>query len=136
MNNKFKMILDIIMTVLFISLMKISFTGLELHKIIGLGIFVLFLAHNLLNYKWIAGISKNILAGKVKGKSKFMFILNITLLFITGFIVISGIVISRNSTEVWSNLHHFAAYSGLILISVHIGLHWQMILNFSHILCY
>lgn len=138
MNNKIKMALDVVMTVLFICLMKISFTGVALHEIIGISIFVFFIIHQLLNYKWIASMCNNIFAGKVKGKAKFMFVLNAVLFILTSFTVISGILISQslfpevstNNTAIWSELHHFAAYSSLILLSVHIGLHWSMIMNF------
>ena len=131
MNNKIKMILDVIMTILFLSLMKVSFTGLTLHKIIGLGIFTLFVTHMILNHKWISSMIKNINAGKVKGKTIFMFILNVALFFLTAFTVISGICISlSSSTAVFSQLHHFVAYTSLILISIHLGLHWNLIMNF------
>ena len=138
MNNKIKMALDVVMTVLFICLMKISFTGVALHEIIGISIFAFFIIHQLLNYKWIAAMCNNILIGKIKGKAKFMFVLNTILLFLTGFTVITGILISQSlftaistsNNTVWSELHHFAAYSSFILISLHVGLHWNMIMGF------
>ena len=53
------------------------------------------------------------------------------------FIIISGVLISEslftmfnsNNKELWSSLHHFSSYVSLILISVHIGLHGELILN-------
>lgn len=138
MNNKIKMALDVIMTVIFICLIKLSFTGITVHEILGIGILVLFIIHNILNYKWIAAVYTNFFTDKVKGKAKFMFVLNVLLFVFTSFTVISGILISQSlfpeislsDTSVWSPLHHFAAYSSLVLISVHLGLHWSMIINF------
>lgn len=138
MNNKIKMALDVIMTVIFICLIKLSFTGVTVHEILGIGILVLFIIHNILNYKWIAAVCTNFFTDKVKGKAKFMFVLNVLLFVFTSFTVISGILISQSlfpeislsDTSVWSPLHHFAAYSSLVLISVHLGLHWSMIINF------
>ena len=132
-----KITLDVMMTILFLLLMKISFVGIALHELIGIGLFFLFAIHKLLNYRWIAGICKGIVSGKASGKARFMFGLDIVILLFVTFNVISGILISQtvltsieaSDIALWSDLHHFTAYSSLVLLSVHIGLHWQMLMH-------
>ncbi len=135
--NKLKVPLDILMTILFFLLMKVSFVGIALHELIGISIFFLFIVHKMLNYKWIVGVCKNITNIKVARKTKFMFVFDCLLLVLVSFNVISGILISQtiltkiivNDISFWSDLHHFFAYSSLVLLSVHIGLHWQALMN-------
>lgn len=133
----FKIILDIIMTVLLLLLMKISFIGIHAHELIGMGLFLLFAVHKLLNGKWIVAITKSIKKGACKPKLRLMFSLDLVLFAFITFVVVSGILISQtiftgitvNDIMLWSNLHHFTAYCSLMLISVHIGFHWQALIN-------
>ena len=133
----FKIALDIVMTILFLLLMKVSFVGIALHELIGIGIFFLFAAHKLLNYKWVTGVCKGIAKGKSTSKARFMLVLDAVILLLVTLNVISGVLISQtiftgiaaSNITWWSTLHHFAAYSSLVLLSVHIGLHWQMLIN-------
>lgn len=55
-----KLAVDILMTVLLLLLMGYQFWGEAAHEWIGAGMFVLFLAHHLLNLNW----HKNIFKGK------------------------------------------------------------------------
>ena len=56
--KKFRIILDIIMTVLYIILMGYCITGNAVHEILGTITFVLFIIHNILNIKWYKSIFK------------------------------------------------------------------------------
>ena len=66
-----------------------------------------------------------------------MYVVDFLLFVLVCFIIISGVLISENlftmfssgNREFWSNLHYFSSYLSLILISVHIGLHGDLILN-------
>ena len=131
-----KFVLDIIMTIIIVSLMDVVFTGIKLHELLGIGVFFLFIIHKFFNWDWIKGVTKNLLSKKIKTKIKVMYAVDILLVLSVTFIIISGILISQelfpslnaDNITLWSNLHHFAAYFSLILISVHIGLHWEMIM--------
>lgn len=135
--KKRKLILDIIMTAIFLSLLNLSFTTLAVHEWLGLGILFLILIHNVFNIKWIKGVTKKFFSPDTKVKTKIQYVLDLTLFLLFAFIVLSGIFISQEifpwinvgNGVMWSNLHHFAAYSALVLMSVHIGLNWQMIMN-------
>lgn len=131
-----KLILDIIMTIIMVSLMDVVFTGIKLHELLGIGLLFLFIIHKFFNWDWIKGVTKNLFSPKIKAKIKVMYAVDILLVLSVAFIIISGILISQelfpslnaDNISLWSNLHHFASYFSLVLISVHIGLHWEMIM--------
>lgn len=133
---KKKIILDIIMTVIFIILMKIFFTGVLLHEVIGLVIFLMFILHKYWNWTFIKKTTKNILIGKVNPRVLINYLLDWMLFIDTVLIIISGILISQelfpflnaSNISLWSAWHHFFAYVGLILIGLHIGLHFNTIM--------
>lgn len=135
--KKKKLILDILMTIVFLTLLNINLTDVAIHEWLGLGILVLFILHKVLNIKWITSVTKNFFSSKTKAKTRVGYIVDLLLFFIVAFIVLSGIFISQtilmeitvDNIFLWSTLHHLSAYSALALIGVHIGLHWQSIMN-------
>lgn len=133
-KNGFKIIIDIIMTAIFLLLMWLDGTGVFWHEILGLYVGSMFILHLVLNWDWIKAVTQRF--SKAKSRIKGMYILNVLLLVDMLVIIISGIFISQElfldwfsvDLLVWSTIHHIASYFGLLLISVHIGLHWKMIL--------
>lgn len=136
--KKIKIVLDIIMFISIILLMKINITGLQLHEIIGICLFVIFIIHKIINFKWVKSVGKNILNKNMKSKSKIMFFLDLILFIFVTLNVITGIVVSKfilvsitvNNIETVTILHKFFAWWSLILISIHIGLHWENVVNY------
>ena len=131
--------LDIGMTAIFICLMSTFITGIKWHEILGLVIFGIFIIHKLLNRKWIVAVTKKVFA---KEKSvptivKIQYVIDAILLVLVTFIIISGLLISveifpqfqSENLTFWSSWHHFASILSLILISIHVGLNWQQIIN-------
>lgn len=132
-----KIVLDIVMTVLFIALMNTAITGLNLHEIIGLGLCGGFLAHKLLNLDWIKRMIRKLRDKSAGNKLKVMLFVDALLLAGMTLIVVSGIFISEVvfiqfnllSTLPWKEIHLISSYGTLILIAVHLGLHWKMIMK-------
>ncbi len=124
-----KMILNLVMTVLFALLMKVSFTGLEAHEVIGLMVGFLFLVHNLLNYQWIATALRHLRllkpAAKLQAITDLILIGSVTLMMIAGVRISEAVLpqFAAADSTVWSNLHHIAAYVTLGGIGVHIFSH-------------
>ncbi len=132
-----KIILDIIMTVLFLILVDPKNTGMTFHEIAGLIMASLFIFHIFLNWSWIKKVSKNLFNPKMNTKPKLFYLLN-TVSFISILtIIITGIEISKVlfvSDSVGINggfvfVHKWAAYICLGLFGVHIVLHWRFIVN-------
>lgn len=132
-----KIILDVVMTVLFILLMDTVATGLLWHEILGLGICVLFTVHKLLNGKWIAQVTRRFFDKKLPGKTKVLYVLDWLLLLGMGGCMVTGILMSEyifpglqvSDFYRMSMLHASFAYSTLIILSVHIGFHWKCLLE-------
>ena len=125
------------MTIILLLIMKISNTGVLLHEILGISVFLLFILHKIFNFKWINTVTKLFIKNKVTKKTKFMYFLDIALLIIFIGIIITGIMISQKlfpylaleNTAYISKIHHFLSYLGLVLISIHIGMHTDIIMS-------
>lgn len=135
-KNYLKYFLDLMMTVLFILLMDTAITGMQPHELLGLSVCGLFVIHNVLNAKWIRTVASKLFDKRFKPLTKFMFILDAVILVDVLMIASSGVLISTELFSFvltdrlfWVTVHHIAAYGGLILISIHIGLHWKSILG-------
>lgn len=139
MNNKMigKLFLDTVMTVLMIVLMGYHVTGNKMHEILGITLFVLFIIHCILNRKWFQNL-KNITKNYKKNKVLLFWALtNILLIVDMILLLVSSVMISREvfsimSIEysyVWVYIHTVCAYGGLIIMSIHLGFHWKMIMN-------
>ncbi len=129
-----KLTVDILMTLSLLFLMGYQFWGEALHEWVGAGMLILFFAHHILNLNW----HKNIF----KGKYPAMRILTLCMAFLSLFAMLaqmySGMVMSRyvfdflpinGGMSVARRVHILGAYWGFILTSLHLGLHWNMIIG-------
>lgn len=126
--------LDFIMTILLLFQMAYMLIGNTLHEWIGTVLFVLFILHNTLNIKWYSNLGE----GRSSGFRILQTVVNLSLLLCMVNLMVSGMMMSR---VVFSFLpidggmgfarimHMAAAYWGFFLMSVHLGLHWKMIMG-------
>ena len=125
--------IDAIMLLLLPPLMAELITGQELHEWLGTAMVVLFLAHHGLNLGWY----KNLLKGRY-GPSRFLWTaldLLLTVDMLT--LAVSGVMMSgfvfrflpiRGGMLLARRLHLLASHWGLLLMSLHLGLHWSVIM--------
>lgn len=133
MKKKLKMIINIIMTILFIILMGYYITGNMIHEILGTIIFVLFFLHNILNIKWY----KSLLKGKHNALRIFHISINILLLIAMLGIFISGMMMSTyvfeflniNMSRLGRKIHMVCNSWGFILMAMHVGLHLNSMIS-------
>lgn len=131
-----KICVDIGMTLGLLLLMPYELIGQAAHEWIGLGIFVLFIVHRILNGKW----SRNALKGKYKPFRIWQTILVILVLDSMIGSMVSGVIISRHvlsflpingGRSFGRSLHMLASYWGFVLMSLHLGLHWSMMMEMA-----
>jgi len=131
---KIKVGIDLLMTALLLLLMAYQITGQELHEWFGTGMLVLFLLHNILNLKWYGNLFK----GKYRLPRIIQTFVNFSVLITMLCLGFSGIVMSRHVFAAFPihgpmatarMMHLAASYWGFVLMSVHLGLHWSMILG-------
>ena len=133
MKREIKILVDVIMTILFIILMGYFITDNKVHEILGTITFVLFIFHHILNIKWYKGIFK----GKYNFQRIFHLIMNLLLFISMIGMIISGVMISANvfsflnisTTTLGRKLHIVSTSWGFVLMSVHVGLHLGAILG-------
>ena len=127
MKNKIRVAVDVGMVILLPLLMAYSLVGETAHEYLGIFMFLLFLAHNILNIKWW----KNIFRGKYNSVRILRLIINVLILVIMISLTISGIMMSRHifqfinidGSSYARTIHLLASYWGLILMSFHAGMH-------------
>ncbi|RUT33575.1 DUF4405 domain-containing protein [Paenibacillus zeisoli] len=133
-----KFILDLLMALTFVLLFnKRVLGGLAFHEIAGLAISVAFITHILLNLNWVIKVTAKLFDRKLPGMTRFSYLLNLLLLISMTFIVVSGILISEIvfpgfhiGNTPWFKISHISvSFLGLILIGVHVGLHWKWVVN-------
>lgn len=125
--KRFRMILYVVMTLLFIILMGYYATENEVHEILGTITFILFIIHHVLNIKWY----KSIFKGKHNFQRTFHIILNLLLLIAMVGMMVSGIMISADvfafldipTTMFGRRLHMLSTSWGFVLMAIHVGLH-------------
>ena len=131
---KFKICVDITMTAALYACMAYMLVGEEAHEWIGSGLALLFVLHNALNRKWYAAL----LTGRYTPLRLFQTAVNLLCLASMAAAAVSGAAMSRyiydipflsGGASLARTVHMLAAYWGYCFISLHLGLHWSMMLG-------
>lgn len=131
-----KLAVDIGMTATLLLLMAYELIGQATHEWIGIGMFVLFIFHHILNDSW----SRNILRGKYNPMRIVQTVIVILVLCAMIGSMLSGVILSRHALSFLPikggrsfarKLHMVSAYWGFVLMSVHLGFHWSMMMGIA-----
>lgn len=129
-----QIIIDLAITAMLPVLMAYSLVGESIHEWVGISMFILFIIHHILNCRW----HQNLLKGKYSGIRIIGTVINVLLFGIMICLMISGIILSRHvfiflhinaGIAIAREVHLFAAYWGLVLMSLHLGLHWSILMG-------
>lgn len=128
-----KIATDILMTAILLLLMARNLVGEATHEWLGIGMFALFILHHVLNSAW----SRNLLKGRYTPFRVLQAMLVVLALLSMVGSMVSGIVLSRHALaflpitggQSWARVvHMLCAYWGFAIISLHLGLHWSMMM--------
>lgn len=136
MNKKYicKIVIDIIMTVLLLFLMARQLTGDSVHEWIGAAMLILWIVHHILNRSWYSHLFK----GKYTPVCILHAVTNFAVLISMFGLMVSGLILSREVFDflpvsggiaLARPLHVLSAFWGFVLMALHLGLHWNMILG-------
>ncbi len=133
MKKRIKIIVDLGMVLLLPLLMAYSLVGEVAHEYLGIGMFVLFIAHHILNIAWW----KHIFRGKYTSLRVLGTVVNLALAIIMLSLPISGMILSRHvfrflyfdGASTARTIHLLGSYWGLVLMSFHAGMHGDMMLG-------
>lgn len=130
----FKIAVDMVMTVLLLFLMARQLTGDSAHEWLGAGMLILWIAHHILNRSWYSHLFK----GKYTPIRILQTVTNFAVLLSVLGLMVSGIILSREvfgflpvsgGIALARPLHVLSAFWGFVLMALHLGLHWNMILG-------
>lgn len=131
-----KIAVDAAMTVILLLLMAYELIGQAAHEWLGLGTFALFVLHHILNSYWHRGLFK----GRYTAPRWIQTTLVILLLLAMCGSMVSGILLSRhalsflpfsNGGALTRNVHMLSAYWGFVLMSLHLGFHWSLVVRMA-----
>ena len=131
-----KIVVDIGMTVMLLLLMTYELIGAAAHEWLGMGMFALFIIHHILNRKW----SRCVFKGKYTLFRIWQTILVIGILFTMIGSMYSGVILSEHALSFLPikggrafarEVHMLSAYWGFVLMSLHLGLHWSIMMGMA-----
>lgn len=107
--------------------------GNTAHELAGTGMFLLLIMHNVFNRRWYGRISKE------KRNGRGLFNIGVTLLLLVAMLalLVTSVLISNTLSGFMSayggftvrQIHTLAAYWVLVIVSIHLGLRWPMIMG-------
>ena len=131
-----KIVVDIGMTVMLLFLMTYERIGEATHEWLGIGMFVLFIIHHILNRKW----SRCVFKGKYTLFRIWQTVLVAGILLTMAGFMYSGVILSEHALSFLPikggrafarEVHMISAYWGFVLMSLHLGLHWGMMIEIA-----
>jgi hypothetical protein len=136
-RNRLNLFLDIGIAIAFVIEMEEHVTGLRNHELLGLAFSLVLILHIILHWSWIVSVTKNFFRKLFHG-SRFNYVLNL-LLFIDMLVaVVTGFGISRtlgldfgiprSALRDWQTLHVSSSRLTLILVALHVAVHWKWII--------
>lgn len=125
--------LDALAASLLLVALAYNWLGNLAHEVVGTGLFVLLISHNLFNRRWYGTIA----TGRREARTLVTKGINLSLLVTMLTLLTTSVIISQDvfsvlpltSTVGLRQLHTTAAYLALLIASLHLGLHWTMIMG-------
>ncbi|MBL8078562.1 MAG: DUF4405 domain-containing protein [Anaerolineales bacterium] len=137
-QNMTRLLLDLSTFVALLVVGAPHFTGDAVHEWLALALSGAIVFHLLLNWKWIVEVTSRLFTKSAKNL-RFGYFLNWGL-FVSGImIVLSGLMISKTVVPFfglslpqnmsWKQLHELFTNITMILMGLHVALHWNWIVN-------
>ncbi|MFZ7101409.1 MAG: DUF4405 domain-containing protein [Peptococcaceae bacterium] len=128
-----KVLVDIVMTAMILMQMAYHFTDNKIHEWMGATLFVLFILHHVLNWNWY----KSLFKGRYTAVRTLHTAVNLLLTAAMAGLLASGMMLSRevfdfmhlSSGRLGRRLHMLSTSWGFVLISMHLGFHWGMVVS-------
>jgi len=137
-RNMINLIVDGVIFLAFLVAMAPRFSGLAVHEWLGVAFGGAIMTHLLLHWQWIVEVTKRFF-GKARWSARLNYVLNTLLLIDLTVIIFTGLMISQVALPFlgvdlaqsgsWRGLHELSSSLFLPITGLHIGLHWQWIVN-------
>jgi hypothetical protein len=113
-------------------------TGIPVHEWASFLIIIPFFLHLILDWKWIVNITKRLFK-RVKGETRFNYVLDWLLFVLFVMATFTGVVISEAALptlgipiaidQFWSSMHDISANLLMVVIGIHLAMHWKWIVT-------
>lgn len=128
-----RLVLDFLAAGLLLAALAYNLTGNLVHEIIGSTMFALLVGHNLFNRRWYGTVLK----GRPEPRQLITKGINLSLLVSMLTLFVTSVIISEavfsflplSSTVSARQIHTMVGYVALLIVAVHLGLHWTMIMG-------
>jgi hypothetical protein len=128
-----RLILDFLAAGLLLAALAYNLMGNLVHEIIGSAMFALLIGHNLFNRRWYGTVLK----GRAEPRTLITKGINMSLLMSMLTLLITSVIISQavfsflpiSSTVTARQIHTMVGYQALLIVAVHLGLKWTMIMG-------
>lgn len=137
-RTKINLWVDLVIFIAFLITTAPRFSGLAIHEWLSLAFAGAIVAHLLLHWQWIVAATRRFFA-RLPRQSRINYVLNALLFIDVTLIMFTGIAISREALPLlglsvapnftWRRLHSLTSDAALILLGLHIALHWEWVLN-------
>ncbi len=114
------------------------FTGMMVHEWLGLAFGAALITHLLLHWQWLVAVTRRFLSGAPR-QARLNYLLNLLLFIDVTLIIYSGLMISRvalpalglslEAGGAWWGIHDLTANLSLVLVGLHLALHWQWLVK-------
>lgn len=134
---KTKFWLDVVIFSVFLVLMQPALTGLPIHEWLATAAAAAFVVHLLGQWDWVIAVGRRFFARWERSRLNFLLdallLVAMTTVFVSGYAIshsvlpMLGLPIERDF--VWRRLHALSADATLLIVAVHVALHWRWILS-------
>lgn len=136
-----KMAIDAVMALVLALLYNAHVLTLTFHEVAGLAVAAIMLVHVLTSRSWVVRMAKRLFGKGVPARTKFSYCMSAVLAVLFVLIVVSGVLISSvlfpalnaavgPAKGTWHTVHLFCSALSLIVIGIHLGLHWDIVKAF------
>lgn len=137
-RNLWNAVIDFAIFVAFVVATAPRFTGIAVHEWLSLAFAMVIVVHVVIHWQWIVTVGQGFVR-KLGAMGRFSFVLNLLLFIAVTLVIYSGVAISRDAmpslgidirgTMAWRGLHHAFSNICVVLIGLHLALHWRWIVN-------
>ena len=138
MSNKRNLLVDIAIFVGFLVASQPRMTGMAVHEWLSVAFLAAGVVHILLHWQWVKAVTVQFFK-KLWHSSRLNYVLNVLLLFALTAVSLSGLLISKSvlpflglsglGNPAWRMIHSTSADAILILVGLHVALHWKWIVT-------
>ncbi|NWJ26085.1 DUF4405 domain-containing protein [Rhizobium sp. RM] len=130
---RLRLLLDVVAIGLIVACLAYWWLDNLAHEVFGTALFALVIGHNVFNRRWYGGVAKRRLdAVRIVNLATIACLaLGMTIMLVTSVLISRDLLpfMALDGAFAVRELHMFAAYWVLLVIAIHLGTRWQVVMN-------